>query len=140
MATDPEPTGPFLYGDELTTRLSAVQQASRGYDYALEEAKMTQEEAKEIMVQFKATSRKVERFRATSADLATAELTSILEANPAVKPYFSYNLFKLCKRAILEADMALLRTLVEDVELDFNQGQFKSLVTQLVVQQGWKDQ
>ena len=46
---DPQPTGPFLYGDVISTRLSSVQEASRGRDWALEEAKITEEEAKEFM-------------------------------------------------------------------------------------------
>ena len=82
----------------------------------------------------------METFKASSPEVTSVELLELLEENAQVKKYLSFNLLKLCRRAIKEVDLPLLKTLVEQVGIDFNQGQFKSLVTQLVVQESWKEQ
>lgn len=93
-----------------------------------------------MLRKFKNTSKEIETFRPSFPESARSELIGILNMCIPIKKYFSWNLLKLVRRAIQEVDLNLLKTLVEHVQLDFRQGQFKSLVTQIVVQQGWKDQ
>lgn len=71
------------------------------------------------MTKFKEASKKVEAFRATSPEEANFLQLLNDEEYACVKKYLTYSLSKLCKRAMSEIDMPLVRTLVQDCEIDF---------------------
>ena len=54
--------------------------------------------------------------------MCTSELIGILNVSIPIKKYLSWSLLKLVQRAIKEVDLDLLKTLVEDVQFDFRQG------------------
>ena len=114
----PPPTGPYLYGDQLSAELTTLQLASRGDEDALEETKLSVEEAKDLMNKFKKISRNVETFRPSFPETTTSELIGILNVCIPVKKYLTWNLMKLIKRAIQEVDLDLLRSCICDVQLD----------------------
>ena len=74
LAIDPEPTGTFLYGDNLTKQMQTIKDASFGHEDELAELGFSQEEAKAILATFKIVSKKVETFRASSPEVTSAEL------------------------------------------------------------------
>ena len=61
---------------------------------------MTEEEAKERMNKFKTISKSVDSFRPSFPETTSSELIGILNVSIPVKKYLSWNLLKLCKRAI----------------------------------------
>ena len=86
-----------------------------------------------MLKSFKNISQEVETFRPEFPETAASELIAILNVCLPVKKYLTFNLLKLIRRAIKEVDLDLLKALVEDLQIDFRQEHFRSLVMQLVV-------
>ena len=108
-----EPTGPFLYGDKLTEELMKLQMCSRGDEEYLAECNVSQDEAKTLLNKFKRISKDLETFEATYPETTSSELIGALNVNIPVKKFLTFSLLKLCKRAIKEIDLDLLKCLVE---------------------------
>ena len=62
-----------------------------------------------------------------------------LNAHADIKPLTSFAIYKLIKKAIQQAELPLVKVLVEDTGLDFSQGQFRYLLHQMVVAQATKE-
>ena len=88
----------------------------------MEEMQLTEEECKNMLNKFKTISKNVETFRPSFPETASSELIGILNVCIPVKKYLSFNLMKLIKRAIQEADIDLFKSLICDVQLDCRQG------------------
>ena len=81
----------------------------------------------------------METFSPEFPETASAELIAVINVCQPVKKFLSFSLLKLIKRALQELDLDLLTALVQDLQIDFRQGPFKSLAIQLVVQQGMRE-
>ena len=102
--------------------MTTLQDASRGHEDALEELQLSEEECKNMLNKFKMISKNVETFRPSFPETTSSELIGILNVCIPVKKFLSFNLMKLIKRAIQEADLDLFKSCICDVQLDCRQG------------------
>ena len=78
---------------------------------------MTKEEATQMMLDYKTHMQKVENFGVPAQD--PTELMTILGEANSMKPYLSFALFKVLRKALTCNDLATIKVLVEQSGLDF---------------------
>ena len=111
----------------MTEELTKLQLCCQGDEDSLEETELTAEEAMTLIKKYKEIVQEVETFSPEFPETASAELIAVINVCQPVKKFLSFSLLKLIKRAIQEVDLDLLAALVQDLQIDFRQGPFKSL-------------
>ena len=71
------------------------------------------------MLDYKTHMQKVESFEVPAQD--PTELVTILGEANSMKPYLSFALFKVLRKALTQNDLALIKVLVEQSGIDFTQ-------------------